>query len=116
LRSPFTNHLLFCFRTRVYPRPSLPRDSPVYCRWRGLFPRNVTLGASTFGALKNIMDESRFLDFLAGKFHPGNALNAEGFVGLYKWLDHVAILAKRKTRVLHKCRGVSRVFQRPAEF
>jgi hypothetical protein len=116
LRSSFTNPLLFCFRPRVYPRPSIPSNSPLASQLWGLFGRDVTLGASTFWAFKNIMDEARFLDFLAGKFHPGIALNAEGFVGLYKWLDHVAILAKRKTRILHKCRGLSRVFQRQVEF
>jgi hypothetical protein len=116
LRSSFTNPLLFCFRPRVYPRPSIPSNSPLASQLGGLFRRYVTLGASTFRALKNIVDETRSLDFLAGEFHPGIALNAEGFVGLYKWLDHVAILAKRKTRILHKCRGLSRVFQRQVEF
>jgi hypothetical protein len=53
------------------------------------------LGASTATALKNIVDETRRLGFLAGEAHLGIAFNTAGIVGLYKWLDHVAILEKR---------------------
>jgi len=50
------------------------------------------LGAPAFRALKNIMDETRALDFLAGKSHLNIAFNAEG-IGLYEWLDHAVIQA-----------------------
>ena len=105
LRSSFTNHLLFCCRARVYPRPSLPGDSPVYSQWRGLFLRNVTLGASTFGAFKNIMDEARLFNLLAGKFHLSIALNAKRFVGLDKWLDHGSPSDNEKAVSLATCGG-----------
>ena len=109
LRSSFTNHLLFWFRTRVYRGPSLPNDSPVYSQWRGLFLRNVTLGASTFGAFKNIKDEARLLNRLAEKFHLGIALDAEGSVGLNEWLDHGSPRDNEKAVSLATCTGFARV-------
>jgi len=103
LRSSFTNPLFFCFRPRVYPRPSISSNSPLSSQLRGLFRRNVTLGASTFRTLKNIMDETRPLDFLAGKSHLRIAFNTAGIVGLNKWLDHADILAKRKSYPFTTC-------------
>jgi len=105
LRSSFTNHLLFCCRAHVYPRPSLPGDSRVYSHWRGLFLRNVTLGASTLGAFKHIMDEARLFNLLAGKFHLSIALNAKRFVGLDKWLDHGSPSDNEKAVSLATCGG-----------
>jgi hypothetical protein len=95
LRSSFTNHLLFCVRPRVCTRPSIPSNSPVYSHPRGLFRRDVALGASTFRALKNIMDETGPLDLLAGKSHLGIAFDTAGIVGLYKWLDHAVMRGRR---------------------
>jgi hypothetical protein len=40
------------------------------------------LGAPTFRALKNIMDETEALSFLAGKSHLCIAFDAEGIVGM----------------------------------
>jgi hypothetical protein len=40
------------------------------------------LGAPTFRALENVMDETRVLDLLAGKSHLGIAFDTEGFFGL----------------------------------
>jgi hypothetical protein len=100
LRSSLTNRLLFCFRPRVRTRPSIPSNAPVSFQPRGLLGRNVTLGAPTFWALKNIVDEARALDFLAGKSHLGIAFNAEG-IGLYNWLDHAVIQSfiKKESRM-----------------
>jgi hypothetical protein len=96
LRSSVTNHLLFRFRPRIGPGPSIPGNAPVYAHATGLLRRNVALGAPTFGALENVMDETGALDFLAGKSHLSIAFDAERLVGLQERLDHAAIQAKAK--------------------
>jgi hypothetical protein len=70
----------------------------------GLLGGNVTLGAPTFRALKNVVDEARTLDFLAGKSHLSSAFNAEG-IALYKRLDHAVIqaLIKKERRMPATC-------------
>jgi hypothetical protein len=67
------------------------------------------LGASTFGAFKNIMDKARLLNLLAGEFHPCIALNAKGFVGLNKWLDHGSPGENEKAVTQIVCSGFDRV-------
>src|SRR6266567_1752619 len=53
---------------------------------RSLFRRNITLSAPTFRALKNIMDKTGLLDFLARGSHFNIASDAERIV--FRWLDH----------------------------
>ncbi len=93
LRTLFTNELLFYFRPRVSPRPSILSVPPISSQLRWLLRRNVTLSAPASTALKNIMDKSRLLDLLARESHLSIASNAERIVS--KWLDHEAIQARR---------------------
>jgi hypothetical protein len=95
LRSSVTNHLLFRFRPRIGPGPSIPGNAPVYAHATCL-RRDVTLGAPTLAALENVMDKTGVLDFLAGKSHLSIAFDAERLVGLQERLDHAAIQAKAK--------------------
>jgi len=93
LRTLFTNELLFRFRPRVSPRPSIFSVPPISSQLRWLLRRNVTLSAPASRALKNIMDKARLLDLLARESHLSIASNAERIVS--KWLDHKAIQARR---------------------
>ena len=89
LRTSFTNELLFCFRPRVSARPFIFSFAPLSSQPGGLFRCNITLSASTFRALKNIMEKTRLLDFLARESHFGIASNAERVV--FRWLDHARL-------------------------
>jgi hypothetical protein len=100
-RTSLTNELLFYFRPRVYPRPSIFRVPPVFSQSRELFRRNVTLSAPALWALKNIMDKARLRHFFARESHLSIAFNAERIVS--KRLDHAAIQAK-KGRILSNMR------------
>jgi hypothetical protein len=82
LRSSLINYLSVCFQSHVWPKPSISGNSPVPAQQSDLFRRNVTLGAPTFRTLKNIMDETRALSFLAGKSHLCIAFDAKGIFGL----------------------------------
>jgi hypothetical protein len=93
LRTTFTKGLLFCFRPRVSPRPSVFSVPPVSSQLRWLLRRNVTLSTPAFRALKNIMDKARLLDFLARESHSSVASNAEKIVS--NWLDHKAIQTRK---------------------
>jgi hypothetical protein len=79
----------FCFRPRVSARPPIFSFAPLSSQPRGLFRRNITLSAPTFRALKNIMDKTRLLDFLARGSHSNIASDAERIVS--KWLDHARL-------------------------
>jgi len=98
LRSWFTNHLLFCVRPRVCPRPSIPSNSPVYSHLRGLFRRDITLGASTFGHSKTSCTKPDLSISLQENLILEIAFDTAGIVGLHKWLNHAVILAKRESR------------------
>src|SRR6267154_5449069 len=76
----------FCFRPRVSARPPIFSFAPLSSQPRGLFRRNITLSAPTFRALKNIMDKTGLLDFLARGSHFNIASDAERIV--FRWFDH----------------------------
>jgi hypothetical protein len=89
LRTSFNNELLFCFRPRVSARPPIFSFAPVFSQLRRLFRRNITLSAATFRALKNNMDKTGLLDFLARESHFYIASDAERIV--FKWLGHARL-------------------------
>jgi hypothetical protein len=87
--SPDFRTSLFCFRPRVSARPPIFIFAPLYSQPRSLFWRNITLSAPTFGALKNIMDKTGLLNFLARGSHFNIASDAERIV--FRWLDHAGL-------------------------
>ncbi len=91
----------FCFRPRVSARPPIFSFAPLSSQPRGLFRRNITLSASTFRALKNIMDKTGLLNFPAGGSHFNIASDAERIV--FRWLDHPGLheVAGRDSRFDH---------------
>ena len=99
--SPDFRTSLFCFRPRVSARPPIFIFAPLYSQPRSLFRRNITLSASTFRALKNIMDKAGLLDFLARGSHFNIASDAERVV--FRWLDHAGLheVAGRDSRFDH---------------
>jgi hypothetical protein len=84
--SPDFRTSFFCFRPRVPARPPISIFAPLSSQPRSLFRRNITLSAPTFRALKNIMDKTGLLDFLARGSHFNIASDAERIV--FRWLDH----------------------------
>ena len=87
--SPDFRTSFFCFRPRVSARPPIFSFAPLSSQPRGLFRRNITLSAPTFRALKNIMDKTGLLDFLARKSHFYIAFDAERIV--FKWPSHARL-------------------------
>ena len=91
----------FCFRPRVSTRPPIFSFAPLSSQSRELFRRNITLSAPTFRALKNIMNKTGLLDFLARGSHFNIASDAERIV--FRWLDHAGLheVAGRDSRFDH---------------
>src|SRR5882724_12416356 len=87
----WSDRLIFERRSSASDRVSLPDLLSLFSRLsppnRGVCSGvNITLSAPTFRALKNIMDKTGLLDFLARGSHFNIASDAERIV--FRWLDH----------------------------
>jgi hypothetical protein len=78
--SPDFGTSFVCFRPHISAGPPIFGFAPFSSQPREMFRRNITLSASTFRALKNIMDKTGLLDFLAGRSHFNIASDAERMV------------------------------------